>query len=208
MDTVLLHDIPTPAAVAARPRDARGYPVLAITPWEGGEPLFAATAPARIHVCAAERRCSVCGLPMEPGPVWRIADGDESAAIAAAQEAGKAYRTRGGTAEPPGHRACMLYAAVACPWLAGAEEAGGAVVGFQGFEYAYADYVMFLFHGLREFRPHASGQEQAAALAEAVAEETRANAGAGTPALPECPPYLLDDEEAAELRQLLYLRAV
>ena len=231
MDTVLLHDIPTPAAVAARPRDARGYPVPAITPWEDGEPLLTVTAPARIHVCAAERRCSVCGLPMEPGPVWRIAGGDESAAIAAAQEAGRAYRTRGGTAEPPGHRACMLYAAVAGPWLAGAEtgtragtksgtkfgtqeEPGGAVVGFEDFEYAYADYVMFLFHGLREFRPHAGGQEQAAALAEAVALESleaqraRANAGAGTPVLPECPPYLLDDEEAAELRQLLYLRAV
>lgn len=209
MDTVLLDDIPTPAAVAARPRDARGFPVLAITPWEGGEPQFAVTAPARVHVCAAERRCSVCGLEIGPGPVWRIADGEEAEAISAAQAAGKVYVDRAGIIEPPGHRACMLYAAVACPWLAGPGDGraavGGAVVGFDGFEYAYADYVMFLFHGLREFRPHVRGDEHAAALAEAVAAE---RTGTGTPPSSECPPYLLDDEEAAELRQLVYLRGV
>jgi hypothetical protein len=212
MDTVLLDDIPIPAAVAARPRDARGFPVLAITPWEDGEPLLAETAPARVHICAAERRCSVCGLEMAPGPVWRIADGEEAEAIAAAQSAGKAHAHHGGTAEPPGHRACVLYTAVAYPWPAGPGDGragvGGAVLGFDGFEYAYADYVMFLFHGLREFRPHTRGDEHVAALAEAVAAEARAGTEAGTPPLSECPPYLLADEEAAELRQLVYLRAV
>jgi hypothetical protein len=40
---VRITDIPMPPAVATRPRDERGYPVLAITPWAGGAPKFAAT---------------------------------------------------------------------------------------------------------------------------------------------------------------------
>ena len=33
--------VPMPAAIAARPRDPRGFPVLAITPWRDGVPDFA-----------------------------------------------------------------------------------------------------------------------------------------------------------------------
>ena len=49
-----------PALVAARPRDARGYPVPAITPWVDGAPHFAATGTTRTYICAVERRCSIC----------------------------------------------------------------------------------------------------------------------------------------------------
>lgn len=216
-------DVPKPARIAARPRDARGFPVLAITPWEDGEPKFAATATARILICAAERRCSICGTPMASGePVWRVVAGEEADAMATALAAGTEYENAAATVEPPGHRACMLYAAVVCPWLArpnarrsndaaalGFEIArgeqrgyGGAVVAFEGFEAAVGEFVMFRFRGLREFRPHELGEEQLPELRAAVDDE------AGTPGVPECPPYLLDDESAAEARYAFHLRAL
>jgi hypothetical protein len=216
-------EVPMPARIAARPRDPRGYPVLAITPWEDGEPRFAETSTARILICAAERLCSICGTPMAPGePVWRVVAGEEADAMAAALAAGSRYENGAATVEPPGHRACMLYAAVVCPWLArptarrsndaaalGFEIArgeqrghGGAVAGFEEFEAGVGEYVMFRFRGLCEFRPHQLGEEQFPELCEAVDDE------AGTPGVPECPPYLLDDESAAEVRYPAHLRAL
>lgn len=215
-------DVPTPARVAARPRDARGYPVLAITPWADGEPRFAVTGTARIHICAVERRCSICGTPMDPGPVWRVVAGEEADAMAAA---GPGYVNRAATVEPPGHRVCMLYAAVVCPWLArpnarrsadaaalgfeiergAARGAGGAVAGFAETEFRLADVVMFRFAGLIEFRPHSLGEEHLGALTEAVAAEQRGCAMDDDFAI--CPPYLLADEDAAERRHAAYLAA-
>ncbi|MEZ0106162.1 hypothetical protein ABH920_000143 [Catenulispora sp. EB89] len=223
LGTMRFEEVPTPARIAARPRDLRGYPVLAITPWEDGEPRFAATGTARILICAAERRCSICGTPMAPGePVWRVVAGPEADAIEAALTAGDEYANDAATVEPPGHRVCMLYAAVVCPWLArpnarrandvaalGFEIArgeqrgfGGAVVGFEEFEASVGEYVMFRFRGLREFRPHELGDEQLPELLKAVDDE------AGTPGIPECPPYLLADEPAAEARYAALLRAM
>ena len=61
---------------------------------------------------------------------------------------------------------------------------------------------MFRFRGLGEFRPHELGEEHLGALLEAVETE------AGTPGIPECPPYLLADESAAEARYAQHLRAL
>ncbi|MGA8248762.1 MAG: hypothetical protein WB797_17780, partial [Nocardioides sp.] len=107
--------VPMPPAVAARPRDERGFPVLAITPWRDGAPDFAVTSPARILVCAVERRCSICGLGLGKGPVWRVVSADEAVAMATHPVD---FENLASTVEPPGHRLCMLYAAVVCPWLA------------------------------------------------------------------------------------------
>jgi hypothetical protein len=99
----MLDGVPLPAVLAARPRDRRGYPALAITPWQDGEPQFALTGTARSFVCAAERRCAVCGTPMPPGPVWRVVAGPEADAIATALAAGQPYLNRAATQEaPPG----------------------------------------------------------------------------------------------------------
>src|SRR5262249_30614834 len=46
-DVVQPDRVPMPPAVAARPRDDRGYPVPAITPWLDGRPMFAATSTSR-----------------------------------------------------------------------------------------------------------------------------------------------------------------
>jgi hypothetical protein len=208
---VRITDIPMPPAVAARPRDERGYPVLAITPWEDGQPRFAATGTARSYICAVERRCSICGTPMAAGPVWRVVGGAEAEAIAAA---GPAFRNAAATVEAPGHRACMLYAAVACPYLArptarrgqdatvlavprgSSRGEGGAVVGFATMEFRHADVMMFRFADVVEFLPHSNGDEQLPLLL---------GLSSG-PAVEPCPDYLLTDEDAANRRFSAYLR--
>ncbi|MFF7632446.1 hypothetical protein ACFZB9_04740 [Kitasatospora sp. NPDC008050] len=173
-----------PAAVAARPRDVRGYPVPAITPWEEGAPSFALTDYERSAQCARGRRCSVCGELMPRGPVWRVVGETESAAIGAALAAGLPYRNMAPTLEGPGHRACMLYASMVCPYLArptarrglSAEQpdeltvqvvrgarrgATGAVVGFADYEFAVtATQVLFRFLDVVEFLPHELSDSQ------------------------------------------------
>lgn len=211
---VRLDEIPMPAAIAERPRDARGYPVLAITPWSDGKPDFAVTSTARILVCAVERRCSICGTPLRKGPVWRVVAGEEAAAISAG------LNNVSQTVEPPGHHACMLYAAIVCPYLArptarrgtdasvpeaefrrgeahgSLDGMTGAVVAFDTYEFEAAEAVRFRFSGLREFLPYALGEEHLAALRDAIAAQ---------PAAAEsCPSWLLDDEAAAERRAARY----
>lgn len=184
-----------PRAVAARPRDARGYPIPAVTPIQDGEPRFALTDHERDARCARERLCSVCGLPIPPGPVWRVVDAQESAAIVRALKAGRGYRNMAPTFEAPGHRACMLYASMTCPYLArpnarrgvGAQHAegltehaqrgavrgaDGAVAGFGQVEYAVnAQRVYFRFLDVVEHLPHSTGFEHLAALEEEIARE-------------------------------------
>ncbi len=170
--------VPMPSAVQVRPRDARGYPVPAITPWEGEVPQFALTDYGRSAACARERLCSVCNTVMPRGPVWRVVGASESAAIGEALAAGRPYRNLAPTLEGPGHRACMLYASMVCPYLArpnarrGTSAAGadeltshvvrgavrgelGAVVGFADYEFAItASQVLFRFLDIVEFSPH------------------------------------------------------
>lgn len=189
--------VPVPNAVAARPRDGRGFPVPAVTPWEGEEPRFALTDFARSAACARGRLCSVCGRGMPPGPVWRVVGAGEAAAMGEALAAGLPYRNLAPTLEAPGHRACMLYASMVCPYLArprarrglaaadpadavsghvargAARGATGAVVGFAAYEYAAtADQVLFRFLEVVEFLPHEDSAVHLDALrAELAGEE-------------------------------------
>jgi len=216
-----LDEVPMPPAVAARPRDARGYPVLAITPWSNGTPDFAVTSTARILVCAVERRCSICGTPLDKGPLWRVVAAEEAAAIKAAVEAGPGYANAAPTVEPPGHRACMFYAAIVCPYLArptarrgtgatvpdaqfhrgdahgSSDGMTGAVVAFDTYEFEVAGEVRFRFAGLREFLPYALGDEHMDGLRDAIAAQPVPRDA--------CPPWLLADEDAAERRAERYL---
>ncbi|MFD7733105.1 hypothetical protein ACFV6F_22275 [Kitasatospora phosalacinea] len=179
--------VPQPPAVADRPRDERGYPVPAITPWEDGRPQFALTDHERSAACARERLCSVCNTLMPRGPVWRVVGGDEAAAIGEALAAGRPYRNMAPTTEGPGHRACMLYAAMVCPYLArsnarrrvsaapggtpdglaahvvrGAARGDmGAVVGFGEYEFAITPTkVLFRFLDPVEWLPHDNADQQ------------------------------------------------
>ncbi|MBV6697406.1 hypothetical protein [Kitasatospora aureofaciens] len=148
-------DITMPSGIATRPRDGRGYPVPAITPWEGGAPQFAETSMRRVFLCVEERRCTVCGREMSPGPVWRVVDGDEAGMIDAVLGIGKEFLNPAPTGEAPGHRTCMIYAAMVCPFLSSPEGrrgqasnmyganlpkgdargAGGAIVAYQDYEF-------------------------------------------------------------------------
>ncbi|GAA2816415.1 hypothetical protein GCM10010441_46200 [Kitasatospora paracochleata] len=172
--------VPKPPPVEARPRDGRGYPVPAITPWQDGQPQFALTDHERSAACARDRLCSVCNTLMPAGPVWRVVGGAETEAIAEALAAGLPYRNLAATLEGPGHRACMLYASMVCPYLArpnarrgmsaaqpdeltehvvrgAVRGAHGAVVGFADYEFAITpDRVLFRFVDLVEFLPHAT----------------------------------------------------
>ncbi|MFD7906159.1 hypothetical protein ACFV4G_28435, partial [Kitasatospora sp. NPDC059747] len=159
----------------------------AITPWEGGEPQFALTDYGRSANCALERRCSVCDELMPQGPVWRVVGAAESAAIAEALADGRPYRNLAPTMEGPGHRACMLYASMVCPYLArpnarrrttadgapdgltsavvrGAVRGGtGAVVGYGDYEYGVtASRVLFRFLDVVEYLPHENAEEHLA----------------------------------------------
>ena len=218
-------DAPMPSAVADRPRDPRGYPVPAITPWHNGVPMFAATSTSRSLICAVERRCSICGTPLGTGPVWRVVAAEEAQAIAEAQTTGRTYVNRAGTAEAPGHLGCMLYAAMICPYLArpnarrgveahigdfaahrGAARGeldglGGAVVGFETYEFEVVEQVSFRFSGLVSFRPHRLGIEHLPELQKLLASD---DPPAGTVTYVDHPPYLLADEAAAEQRAADY----
>jgi hypothetical protein len=184
-----------PPTVQDRPRDARGYPVPAITPWAEEQPQFALTDYGRSATCARERLCSVCGRLMARGSVWRVVGATESAAIGEALAAGRPYRNLAPTLEGPGHRACMLYASMVCPYLArpnarrgtsavqpdeltahvvrGAVRGTmGAVVGFADYEFAVTPtQVLFRFVDVVEFLPHDT--------ADAHAEELRAELAQG-----------------------------
>ncbi|GAA1972292.1 hypothetical protein [Catenulispora subtropica] len=159
---------PVPPAIAALPRDPRGYPIPAITPRDAeGRPTFAITGTARTLICAVERRCSICGTPMPPGPVYRVIAAAETEALSAARAAGRTAANKAPSPEPPGHRECMLFAAFTCPFLArpnarrgqdahvfgesltrgtargsatdgeSGERIGGAVAGFADYEFRY-----------------------------------------------------------------------
>lgn len=188
--------VPKPPSVEDRPRDGRGYPVPAITPWEDGKPQFALTDYERSANCARERLCSVCDTLMPQGTVWRVVGGDEAAAIGEALAAYRPYRNMAPTTEGPGHRACMLYASMVCPYLArsnarrrvsadrgdtpdeltahvlrGAARGDmGAVVGFAEYEYAItSSRVLFRFLDPVEWLPHDNADQQLPNLQEELA---------------------------------------
>jgi hypothetical protein len=117
----------------------------------------------------------------------------------------------------------MLYAAMVCPYLArpnarrgtdvcigdftatrGAARGeldgiGGAVAGFETYEFEVSDQVTFRFSGLVAVRPHRLGAEHLAELRDLL---RAADVRVSTPN--DYPPYLMADEVAAERRAAQY----
>lgn len=216
-----IRDTPVPPAVAALPHDPRGYPIPAITPRDAeGHPTFAITGAARTLICALERRCSICGTPMAPGPVWRVIAATETEALMAAQAAGLPAANKAPSPEAPGHRACMLFAAFTCPFLArpnarrgqdaevmgasmtrgtargssteSGNEIGGAVAAFADYEFSYTPGSNQVAFLFSGLTELRPHQLGADQVPELVAELGDAEAPTES-----CPPYLLDDEELA-----------
>jgi len=72
----------------------------------------------RTLVCLAQCRCVMCGTEVATGPIYRPADGEEAEFVAVALRFGKLYRNAAPTREGEGHRSCMIYSAIVCPYLA------------------------------------------------------------------------------------------
>ncbi len=204
-------EVPLPAAVAARPRDERGYPVPAITPWTDGAPAFAELNSFRTLICLTERRCTVCGTKLPRGPVYRVVDGEAADLIEAVLDAGKSYVNVAPAREGPGHRSCMLYSAMVCPHLSssGARRTteatvgtqtlpkgdprgpSAAVVGYDDFNWKVGERSLEIFFGQPvELLRYAEGAD--------LGDELRAEIAREQPPAQSCPPYLLDDDASAE----------
>lgn len=200
-----------PPTVAARPRDDRGYPVPAITPWSEGRALFAQQSAFRTLICLAERRCTVCGTKIPPGPVYRVVDGGLVGNIELALYTGKSYFNLAPATEGPGHRSCMIYSAVICPHLTspGARRkietrvgpetlpkgdprgSTGAVVGYESYSYQLTARGLEIYCGQPvELLEYSEGIELIDELTGEIARES----GGAQPS----PSYLLDDEASAE----------
>jgi hypothetical protein len=200
-----------PFRVTARPRDDRGYAVPAITPWADGKPGFADLSSWRTYICLAERRCSVCGTKMDPGPVYRPVDDESTALARLAVETGVPVINAAPSFEAPGHRSCMLYAAVVCPHLTSstsrrknAAQTGGeivpkgdprgaecGVVGYESYSFEFTSQGIEIHYGQPvELIAYGEGIELLGELAKEIASQ---------PAHPpRCPDYLMEDEGRAE----------
>lgn len=93
---------PVPARMSHLPVDARGYPVPWFVEWIDDKPDFRVADSRKLVRCVKERRCWICGEPLgafKPfciGPMCAI------------------NRT---IAEPPQHKECAIFSAVACPFM-------------------------------------------------------------------------------------------
>lgn len=92
-----------PDRIKRLPVSAKGFPVPWFVAWIDGSPDFRAIERGRVAEAVTRNRCWVCGDPlgrtvaMTLGPMCAI------------------NRT---ISEPPSHRECAVYSAVACPFLA------------------------------------------------------------------------------------------
>ncbi|WP_410646545.1 hypothetical protein [Amycolatopsis sp. cmx-4-54] len=80
--------------------------------------MFREASGDRQLLCAVRNFCSICGLSMGDENVWHVVDAPAAKWISYALKRGAEPAGVFTTYEVPGHHACMLYAAVACPFLA------------------------------------------------------------------------------------------
>jgi len=98
-----MNEIPMPAAVGRLPRDKHGRPVPWFVAYIDGEPDFRVIRRGGIEDAHRYGWCWVCGQP--------IAGRYKAFVI------GPMCAVNRVSAEPPGHQACAIYSALACPFL-------------------------------------------------------------------------------------------
>ena len=97
-----IRQVPIPARIRSLPVSPKGFPVPWFVAWVDGAPDFRVVGAGRIAQAHKQRRCWVCGQPlgrykaMTLGPMCAI------------------NRT---ISEPPSHKDCAVYSAIACPFL-------------------------------------------------------------------------------------------
>jgi hypothetical protein len=84
------------------PIDARGYPVPWFVAWIDGVPDFRVADGKKMKIAIEQQKCWLCGQPM--GRVAAFVIG----AMCAINRV---------SSEPPCHRTCAIFAAMACPFL-------------------------------------------------------------------------------------------
>lgn len=101
-----------PPWIADLPSDRRGFPAPAEAGWDTGVPILSKVATDRKVVLGVQRACAVCGYELPKGsPVYRaFAQGD--AAHMRMYERERSHDPSG-----PLHLSCVLYSAMACPYL-------------------------------------------------------------------------------------------
>jgi hypothetical protein len=185
--------------------------VPAITPWTDGAPAFAELNSFRTLICLTERRCTVCGIKLPRGPMYRMVDGEAADLIEMVLDAGKSYVNAAPASEGPGHRACMLYSAMLCPHLSSpgarrtTESTAGTqtlpkgdprgpsavVVGYDGYHWKVGERSLEIFFGQPvELLRYAEGAD--------LADELRAEIARERGPAQSCPAYRLDDDAKAE----------
>lgn len=94
--------IPMPARIRRLPVSPTGFPVPWFVDWQDGVPDFRVVGRGKIEHAVKKRLCWVCGEPL--GRTFAMTLGPMCAI----------NRT---ISEPPSHRECALYSAIACPFL-------------------------------------------------------------------------------------------
>jgi hypothetical protein len=111
--SIMSRELPTPAPwIADLPCDARGFPAPAEAGWESGKPILSKVATDRKVALGLRRACAVCGyeIPKDTTVYRAFAQGD--AAHMRQHERERSHDLGG-----PVHLSCILYSAMACPYL-------------------------------------------------------------------------------------------
>lgn len=203
-----------PTSIQHLPLDPRGYPVPVTVPWASGRPKFASMSSARTLLIARHGLCGICGLALGAGePYWRNSDADDADIFEAVLEAGTdVVGIR--SPEAGGHRECVLFAAMTCPFLSqdasrrteatdgsGAtrpkgERRGreGLVTAHQGWEFeASASFIGFHLGKLLQMSRYERGEELVEELKVAMAEAPERVERPGAPRL-----WTMTNESAVE----------
>jgi hypothetical protein len=142
--------IPMPDRIKRLPVSPKGFPVPWFVAWINGAPDFRMISQGKIETAVKKRRCWVCGEPlgvnlaMTLGPMCAI------------------NRT---ISEPPSHRECAIYSAMACPFLSNPrmrrnehnlpedrQDAAG-----NGIKRNPGAVAVWITNKYRPFRPHTGG---------------------------------------------------
>lgn len=106
-------ELPTPPAwIADLPHDPRGFLAPAEAGWENGLPILSKVATDRKVALGMRRACAVCGFAMPKGNNVYRAFAQSDAAHMRQFERERSHDLGG-----PLHLSCVLYSAMACPYM-------------------------------------------------------------------------------------------
>src|SRR5215471_20238556 len=92
-----------PERVAKLPRDEKGRPVPWFVAWPDGKPDFRCVDAPKIYIAYRDQLCWICGEKLGKFLAFPI---------------GPMCAVNHIASEPPSHKDCAIYAAMACPFLA------------------------------------------------------------------------------------------